>query len=261
MNLFYTLLMVWLMLFQVHAAAAHAQDVQGEGVLGPAAVGTGSAREGGAWMEDPFADEEKGPAISDPLEGLNRKVFAFNDKVYRFVLIPVSRGYGFILPQKARECVSNFFSNLVTPVRFMNCLFQKKFREAGGEIARFCINTTFGVAGLFDPARSHWKVKKHREDFGQTLGRYGYGQGAYLVVPLLGPLSTRDGLGMVVDLLFDPQTYYLDLKPWLGVRTLQEVNYTSFHPEEYEDMVKQAMDPYLFMRSSYVQYRARLVSE
>ncbi len=259
MRLLYCFLIAWLMVFSLNGPAL-SEEINKKDSIYLALAGEDSAEEE-EWMEDPFADEGEGPAIPDPLERFNRGVFYFNDKVYTYLLDPAARGYTFVVPEKARESVSNFFSNLISPIRFVNCLFQGKFQGAASEFARFCINTTFGVAGLFDPARSHWKINRHREDFGQTLGYYGLGQGFYLVIPLIGPSSARDGAGLVVDLLFDPRTYLLKFKPWFVARTLQEVNYTSFHLGEYEDMVKQAVDPYLFMRSSYVQYRARLVNE
>ncbi len=217
--------------------------------------------QGEEWGEDPFAEESElqGPIIPDPLEPINRAIFSFNDKAYLYVLKPLARGFKFIFPERVRVSVSQFFSNLETPIRFANCLMQGRFHNAAEEFTRFCINTTLGIGGFFDPAKAYWHLEKQEEDFGQTLGHYGKGQGFYVVLPLLGPSSFRDSIGYIVDLAFDPMTYFLELKPWFVVRTTEEVNYASFHIEEYEDMKRQAVDPYLFMKSSYLQYRAGMV--
>ncbi len=223
----------------------------------------GSAGQNDEWGEDPFAEESEihASSLSDPLEPFNRVVFSFNDKVYIYVLDPLARGFRVVFPERVRISILQFFSNLETPVRFANCLLQGKFHSAASEFTRFCINTTIGVAGLFDPAKAYWHLKKKDEDFGQTLGHYGEGQGFYLVLPLLGPSSLRGVVGDIVDLAFDPMTYLLELKPWFVVRTTEEVDYETFHIGEYEDMKRQAVDPYLFMKSSYLQYREQQVKK
>ena len=128
---------------------------------------------------------------SDPLEPVNRAFFHFNDKLYFWVLKPVSKGYGKVVPPPARRGVRNFFSNITTPVRLVNCALQADVKGAWVETERFAINTTIGVAGFGDPARNRWNMEKHNEDFGQTLGRYGLGPSIYIDWPIIGPLCAR----------------------------------------------------------------------
>jgi len=109
-----------------------------------------------------------------------------NDKLYRWVLKPVAKGYKFVVPDPVRVSVRNFFLNLGTPIRAVNALLQGKFGDMGMELARFGINSTIGMAGLFDPAKEFHPTRKD-EDTGQTLGVYGLGPGFYLVLPILGP--------------------------------------------------------------------------
>jgi phospholipid-binding lipoprotein MlaA len=211
-------------------------------------------------FEDPFAEEEF-PTIADPLEPVNRAFFTFNDRLYFWVLRPVARGYSRVVPQRARVSVRNAFSNIATPIRFANSLLQGKFEGAGVEILRLVINSTIGVAGLFDPARSRFGLRKSEEDLGQTLGRYGLGHGFYLVIPVLGPSSLRDFGGYAGDLFLDPVNY---VRPWeaaLGIRTVNVVNGTSLILGEYEDLKAAALDPYLAVRDGYVQFRKKRVEE
>src|SRR3989344_2295910 len=146
----------------------------------------------------------------DPLEGLNRGIYKFNDTVDKAALKPIAGAYKAVLPTPVRSGVNNFFSNLSTFVSAINNLLQFKFGNAFSEAGRFVINSTFGIAGVMDVA-SWDKIEKHTEDFGQTLGRWGVGNGAYLVLPILGPSTLRDTTGLVVDTLaFDPITYIDD---------------------------------------------------
>ena len=128
----------------------------------------------------------------DPLEGLNRGIYKFNDVADKAVIKPVAGAYKAVLPSPVRSGVNNFFSNLGTFVTLINDLLQFKFSKAMDDAGRFAINTTFGIVGLVDVA-SMDNVPKHNEDFGQTLGHWGVGNGAYLVLPILGPRmgSTR----------------------------------------------------------------------
>jgi phospholipid-binding lipoprotein MlaA len=190
-------------------------------------------------------------------------MFWFNDKLYFYLLKPVARAYR-VVPEPARESVSRAFSNLGTPVRFVNATLQLKFREAGTELGRFVLNSTIGIFGLFDPAQT-MGLKKHEEDFGQTLGHYGAGPGFYLVIPILGPSNLRDGVGRVADILVDPITspYYLELKQLeeIGLRSYDQVNNLSLDKDTYEGIKRDALDPYLFVRNAYMQHRAAKVEE
>lgn len=214
--------------------------------------------------EDPFANaaEEKKP-IADPLEPFNRAMFVFNDKMYFWVLKPVARGYGYVVPEPGRVAVKRFFSNLYTPVRLVNSVLQFKFKHAGTELSRFAINTTVGVLGFTDPARDKWDIYIHKEDFGQTLGFYGSGPGFYLVLPVLGPSSLRDGVGMVGDFFLDPLNYiYADKKlTRLSIEAYERVNSVSLLIGEYEDIKETAIDPYIFIRDAYHQHRESYIEE
>ncbi len=210
--------------------------------------------------EDPFAVDSA--TISDPIEPINRFMFAFNDRFYFYVLKPVAQTYKFILPERARICVSNFFSNLFTPIRLTNCLLQGKLNDASNEFERFCLNSTYGVLGLFDPADKYWDIKLKKEDFGQTLGRYGAGNGFYIVWPILGPSSFRDSIGDVADLFVNPIYYVTDnWYEFAAVDGARIVNYTSLHIGEYEDIKKDSIDPYLTIRDAYTQYRKGLIEK
>src|SRR4030042_939502 len=121
----------------------------------------------------PSKAEESMEAIADPLEPVNRAFFQFNDKFYFWLLKPVASGYKAIIPEDGRVGVRNFFSNLTTPIRLVNCLLQAKFKGAGNETIRFLLNTAFGLAGFLDPAKKEFKIQKQEADFGQTLGIWG----------------------------------------------------------------------------------------
>lgn len=204
---------------------------------------------------DPFADEVAAPTIADPIEAVNRGLFWANDKLYFYLLKPVARGYR-VVPRPVRTSVGHAFSNLAFPVRFVNNLLQLKFRSATIEFDRFLINSTIGLAGLFDPASHIPELRPQVEDLGQTFGFYGIGHGCYLVLPLLGASSLRDGLGSVGDSLLDPLAYTgLTLAERGGLRAGQTINWLSLDKETYEGIKQDAVDPYLFIRNAYVQRR------
>jgi phospholipid-binding lipoprotein MlaA len=200
--------------------------------------------------------------IADPLEPINRGVFWVNDKLYFYLFKPVAKGYRLVIPRPARVSVSNVFSNLATPIRAGNALLQLKYRDFGTEIYRFVINTTFGIGGLFDPAESVAGVKPRIEDFGQTLGYYGAGHGFYLVLPVVGPSSLRDGMGSFVDSFADPFRYAdLETEEYLWVKLLDATNRLSLDRDTYEGIVRDSIDPYLFIRTAYAQRRLAQVGE
>lgn len=199
--------------------------------------------------------------IYDPIEPFNRGMFWVNDKLYFYLFKPIARGYR-VVPEPARQSVANFFSNLGTPVRFVNSLLQLKFSDAGNELGRLVINSTIGIGGLFDPAKNHFGIAKKNEDLGQTLGSYGVGNGLYIVWPILGPSSARDTVGMVGDFFLDP-LYYIEIKPWenIALKGLDMETRLSLDKDTYEAMKRQALDPYLNVRSTYVQHRAGKVKK
>ena len=203
--------------------------------------------------EDPFAEPEA-EKIADPLEPLNRGMFWVNDKLYVYLLKPVAKGLR-VIPEPARVSVSNFFSNLGTPARAANNLLQLKFTNTASELARFLTNSTFGLAGLFDPA-AKWGLEKKDEDLGQTLGHYGIGQGFYLVLPVLGSTSLRDGIGRIGDHFVDPLPPALKSEELAGLRALDAENAISLDKDTYEGIRENELDPYLFVRDAYTQMRA-----
>jgi len=204
--------------------------------------------------------EEAKVEIADPLEPFNRAMYHFNDKLYFWVLKPVAQGYQKVVPEVARIGVSNFFTNLAFPVRFVNSLIQFDFSGATTELGRFLLNTLCGMGGLFDPA-SHKEINiaKRERDLGQTLGVYGLGQGFFIVWPILGPSSPRDTVGMVGDLFLHPLTY---VNPWYdgtAAKGYGKVNDTSFKIGDYESLKEAAIDPYVAIRDAYVQYRMNMI--
>jgi phospholipid-binding lipoprotein MlaA len=207
------------------------------------------------WLDD--EDEELD--VYDPLETINRGTFWFNDKLYFYLLKPVAKGYRWIMPEPLMLGVGNFFSNLASPVRIINAGLQGKFTDAGNELTRFAVNTTIGIGGLFDTAKDHFDLKKKEEDTGQTLGFYGIGPGPYLVLPFFGPSSFRDGLGLLADSRMD-LTYYLweDRDYWAAI-ILKTVNTVALDKDTYEGIKKDALDPYLFVRDAWTQYRKNKV--
>jgi phospholipid-binding lipoprotein MlaA len=136
--------------------------------------------------------------VADPIAPANKELYRFNYYFDRYLFLPVVNGYEFVMPDYAEKRVSNFFDNLGEFGNFTNAVFQLKPKSAGITLSRFLINSTVGVAGLWDPA-SNWNLQRQDEDFGQTLGRYGAGNGPYVVLPVLGPSNLRDTTGLITD--------------------------------------------------------------
>jgi phospholipid-binding lipoprotein MlaA len=204
--------------------------------------------------KDPFEKEEApAPPLADPLRGMNRAFFGFNDTMYFWALKPTAKGYKAVVPQSARVRVANFFSNLGTPVRVFSCLLQGDLKGTGTELARLGVNTTVGVLGFGDPAKSWLKLKKRDEDFGQTFGAWGMGPGCYFNWPLLGPSCARDTLALPLNAILDPVTFFP------GASLIQKINYTSLHLGEYDDLKKGALDPYVAIRDAYNQNRRHAI--
>lgn len=205
----------------------------------------------------------------DPLSGYNRIMTDFNDLFYTNVLYPVARVYGDIVPESGRVGVSRFFDNLHFPIRFVNNVFQFKFSNSGEELLRFCVNTTLGLLGFFDPAKAWFDLEAHDEDFGQTLGFYGLGGGFHIVLPILGPSNLRDTVGLVGNWYLDPIVYWQNRRynllsnNWqaLGLKAIDVTNEASLHADEYESLKKDAVDLYPFFRNVYRQNREKQIEE
>ena len=210
-----------------------------------------------------FAPEEARPVvrIADPFEPVNRVVFKFNDRLYFWVLKPVTQGYNKVFREDIRQCVANFFSNVLTPVRLVNCLLQGKVKAAGTETARFFINTTMGVLGFGDAGKDMFNLEITDEDLGQTLGFYGIGNGFFIVWPLLGPSTVRDTAGFGGDLFLNPITYLEPTGLSLAVGGYRRLNDLSFRLGEYESVLAAAIEPYTAVRDGYIQFRKALVAQ
>jgi phospholipid-binding lipoprotein MlaA len=211
-------------------------------------------------LDDEFEDES-GTHVFDPLIGYNRFMTRVNDKLYFWLLKPVARGLSIVIPEPGRLAINRFFKNIFFPIRLVNNLLQMKIKHVGIETARFGVNTTIGVLGLGDPAKSWLGLDAYEEDFGQTLGHYGVGSGFYIVLPIFGPSNVRDTIGMVPDYFLNPINYLDSFKYRAGTHAVDTINYTSLHIGEYEDLKKGAVDFYIFMRDSYEQNRDMKIAE
>ncbi len=203
-------------------------------------------------------------ANKDPLESINRGVYKFNDVTDRAVFKPVATAYKTVAPTPIRTGVNNFFNNLGTLTNVLNNLLQFKLANAFSEAGRFVINSTFGIAGFIDVTGMD-KIPVHKEDFGQTLGYWGVGPGAYLVLPFAGPSSVRDTTGWIFDLsTTDPITYTHNIGQVRLHNQLRAAQFIDKRTEllDAKDLVDDAsLDPYAFMRDAYLQRRASLVQD
>jgi len=202
---------------------------------------------------------ETGGPYPDPLAPFNETMFNFNIDVDEYVVTPVAKGYSYVMPEPARQSVNNFFRNIGVIPRFANNLLQLHAYNAANELARFGINSTLGVAGLFDVADSWFGMKQHNDDFGLTLGHYGIYSGPYVMLPFLGPSTIRDTVGVVVDGCMNPMSWLL---PWYvtipadtGSEAINAVNYRSLHPNQFEEADRYAVDLYGAVQDAYMQTR------
>ena len=188
-----------------------------------------------------------GYADKDPLEGLNRVFLYANGALDILVFEPLARGYRFITPEVAQNALGRAFDNLASPIIFANDLLQLRFQRAAVTFSRFAINSTVGVLGLFDVA-AELGLEGHDADFGQTLYVYGVGDGIYLVLPFFGPTTARDAIGLGVDSLFDPRTWFLGSTERLALyagegvvrreELIEAVNYLIENAESNYDAVR-----------------------
>lgn len=191
----------------------------------------------------------------DPLQPMNRVFYKFNDLGDRYLLRPLAVGYKRSLPEQIRTGIQNIFSNLLYPVTIANAFLQGKFKQSGRDGARFLLNTTVGLGGLFDPA-SRVGLAENDEDFGQTLAVWGVGNGPYLVLPVFGPSTVRNAVGDAVDAPLSPFLSITDgeLDWTLGAWVLYQVDRRSGFLDA-DDQVFEAYDPYIFVRDAYLQNR------
>ena len=202
--------------------------------------------------------------IADPFESVNRVFFTFNDKLYFWVLKPVAIGYKAVVADDIRMCFGNAFNNLMAPVRITNSILQGEIAGAGNELASFLINSTLGIVGLADPAHKEFGLAVSDEDFGQTLGAYGIGNGFYICWPILGPSLLRDSVGRVGDSFLDPLTYLTmaDQQTGYSLHGGKLVNKVSLRLGDYEEFKNASFDPYVAVRNAYTQHRqSRVINE
>ena len=205
--------------------------------------------------------QDTAPHPDDPWEGFNRKVYIFNDTLDRAFLTPVTNGYRAISPEFVETGVSNVFSNLSDIGNALNNILQFKFAAAGSDIGRVLINSTLGIAGVFDVA-SKVGLQKHEEDFGQTLGYWGAGTGPYLVLPFFGPSNLRDTPGKVLDMMLWSAT--ISGTSSSEERTIVSLNFVNTR-SEYMDLEERVeglgRDRYTFIRDAYLDRRQFLVQD
>jgi phospholipid-binding lipoprotein MlaA len=194
---------------------------------------------------------------ADPLEPVNRAVFTFNEKADRYVLRPVAKGYDTVMPSFARTGVRNFFDNLFYPTVIVNDVLQLKGTLFAQDLSRFVLNSTFGLAGFIDVATPAG-LPMHSEDFGQTLGYWGVGEGWYLMLPLLGPSNNRDLVGRTADGFTSPLFYTGSTELGLGLGVLDAVSDRA-DLLKADRILEQQLDRYVFVRTIYLQTRQNKV--
>ena len=196
----------------------------------------------------------------DPLEPMNRTVFTFNENLDQYVVKPAAEAYKFILPDTVRRGVTNFFSNIGDIFVAANNLLQAKPKEAASDIGRFLVNSTIGILGFFDVA-TDLGLDKHSEDFGQTLGVWGLSDGPYVVLPLFGPSTIRDAVGLAVDLKTDfvLNTNQLNSDERIGVTAVRVLDKRANLLDAGQLLEDAAFDKYSFLRDSYLQRRRNQV--
>lgn len=232
-------------------------------------------------LYDPFQKPGERPEEIeeyDPWEPFNVAMFNLNRKIDRYVLKPVATAYDKVVPDEIERGLSRFFHNVRFVPRFLNNIFQGKFKGAGIELTRFVVNTAFGIAGTLDFAKEVFGLETPDEDTGQTFGFYGIKPGPYLVLPLLPPFTLRDALGYVADIMLDPINYFafatirVGQPAWItdqnaaffsnfGVRTDEIINERSINLETFQGVEEATVDLYGAVRNAYLQKRARAIRQ
>lgn len=207
--------------------------------------------------DDYYSDSTE---VNDPLETINRGIFKFNEAVDFILLKPIARTYVFIVPEAGRTGVHNVLSNLGEPVNALNGFLQGNPERGFTSLWRFILNSTLGVAGIFDFAGANTDLKYVQEDFGQTLAVYGSGTGPYIVLPIIGPSSGRDTAGLVVDALTNPFNHLDNDKLVYGRLALNVIDARARNLDLVDDIYANSLDPYATFRSAYLQRREALVN-
>ena len=196
----------------------------------------------------------------DPIEGYNRAMFSFNETVDKAVIKPVAQGYDFVVPDPVQTGVSNFFANIADLWTGVNNLLQGKPVDALSDAGRVLVNSTLGILGLFDVA-TPMGLEKHEEDFGQTLGRWGVGDGAYVVLPIFGPRTLRDTGGFLVDVWVDPVPNHDPVDVRNIALALRAVDDRASFLDVEGTIEAAALDKYAYIRDAYLQRRRSLIHD
>jgi phospholipid-binding lipoprotein MlaA len=199
------------------------------------------------------------PDPRDPWERFNRASYKFNDSLDRAVAKPVAKAYKKVTPRVVRTGIGNFISNLGSITTIVNDVLQGKMKQAGRDSGRFLLNSTLGLAGLFDPA-SAAGIERGDEDFGQTLGKWGVRSGPYLMLPFLGPSTVRDTAGRIPDQFTNPLNYVDEWEIRYGVRALDFLELRA-GLLDLDAQIQQSHDPYAFIRNAWLQRREFQVTD
>ncbi|MFL2547286.1 MAG: VacJ family lipoprotein [Candidatus Rariloculaceae bacterium] len=187
----------------------------------------------------------------DPFENANRAIFRFNRQADRYVLRPIASGYHRITPDPLERSISKFLLNLSSPIVVVSDLLQGKFNQAASDTGRFLVNSTIGVFGFLDPA-THLGLPYHEENLGQAFGTWGIGQGPYLVVPIFGPFTLRDGAGRILELPLELIWHIDDNNVQLGLTLMYYLDKRT-RLLAGDEALASAIDPYVFLRDAYMQ--------
>jgi phospholipid-binding lipoprotein MlaA len=194
--------------------------------------------------------------IQDPLAPVNEKSFKVNETIDQHAFHPIASLWSRAVPKLAQDCIVRFFDNTEVTPRFSNALFQLRFKWAGGELARFGINSTLGVAGLFDPAQAWFGLKEHDNSFNLTLARYGMTRGFYLMPPVGGPIDAREVIGGLIDGMMNPLNYVVPgsvVFYKLAAHSLEGLNSRAQKQSELDEVDRYAIDKYGAIQDAYVQ--------
>jgi phospholipid-binding lipoprotein MlaA len=224
-----------------------------------AAVGSQNAKVKPAKVEENDLEEYEVALVPDPLEPVNRATFWLNHQIYRFVLRPISKGYEKIVPRPVRKGIYNAYENVKFPVRLVNNALQGNFTRARQELEKFLINSSIGVGGIIRQSdRIPELAEVPRTDTGLTFAKWGMSSGPYLVIPLLGPSTFRDTVGLVGDAALNPVSWVTIMTGEFWVVVFPYVNTLRAMPEQlgtYDSVTENALDRYLAARSAFIQYR------
>lgn len=193
------------------------------------------------------------PLDEDPWESMNRSIFAFNKKADQLVLRPAAVVYDEVTPSLAQQGISNFFTNLSSPWISSQLLLQGRFKHSSEQFGRFLINTVYGIGGFFDVADQN-NLPEHDTDLGATLATWGWSESRFVMLPLLGPATVRDGLGMATEMVVDPVAQEIRARGGLGITAVDVIQMRA-GLLEFDNALDQAFDEYALVRDGWLQRR------